>query len=175
MTIETPRLILREMTGDDYAALYEVLGDSDIMRHYPYAFDEKRVRGWISRNIERYADFGFGLWAVTLRETGEMIGDCGVTMQSIDGAIRPEIGCHIAKRFQRRGYATEAARACRDFVFESTPFRRVYSYMKAANAASRGVAVKNGMSHIGDFTDGEGERSSVYCITREQWALHCKG
>lgn len=175
MTIETPRLILREMTGDDYAALYEVLGDSDIMRHYPYAFDEKRVRGWISRNIERYADFGFGLWAVTLRETGEMTGDCGVTMQSIDGAIRPEIGCHIAKRFQRRGYATEAARACRDFVFESTPFRRVYSYMKAANAASRGVAVKNGMSHIGDFTDGEGERSSVYCITREQLALHCKG
>lgn len=101
MTIETPRLILREMTGDDYEALYEVLGDSDIMRHYPYAFDEKRVRGWISRNIDRYADFGFGLWAVVLRETGEMIGDCGVTMQNIDGAIRPEIGYHIAKRFQR--------------------------------------------------------------------------
>ena len=77
MKIETKRLILREMTEDDFGALYEVLGDSDIMRHYPYTFDESRVRGWITRNIERYRVFGFGLWAVVLKETGEVIGDCG--------------------------------------------------------------------------------------------------
>ena len=53
MTIETNRLILREMTAEDYEALYTVLADSDIMQHYPYAFDEARVRGWITRNIER--------------------------------------------------------------------------------------------------------------------------
>lgn len=47
MKTETDRLILREMTYDDYNALYNVLADSDIMCHYPYTFDEKRVRGWI--------------------------------------------------------------------------------------------------------------------------------
>ena len=61
MMIETSRLILREMNTGDYDALYAVLADSDIMQHYPYSFDEKRVRGWIDRNIERYRIFGFGL------------------------------------------------------------------------------------------------------------------
>lgn len=169
MTIETPRLIMREYTDDDFTALCEVLCDADIMRHYPYVFDEARVRDWISCNLERYADYGFGLWAVVLKETGGVIGDCGVSMQNINGRIRPEIGYHIARRYQRRGYATEAARACRDFVFERLPFGRVYSYMKSANIASRCVAEKNGMTHMGDFTDSEGEQSSVYCITRDRW------
>lgn len=69
--IQTERLTLREMTHDDYDILYAVLSDSDIMRHYPYTFDEKRVRGWIDRNRQRYNDFGFGLWAVCLAENGE--------------------------------------------------------------------------------------------------------
>ena len=97
MVIETERLLLRDITEKDYDALYKVLADSDIMQHYPYTFDEARVRGWINRNIERYRIFGFGLWAVCLKETGEMIGDCGLTMQLINGQIKPEIGYHIRK------------------------------------------------------------------------------
>jgi len=61
VTIETDRLILREMTEDDFNAMYAVLADSDIMQHYPYTFHEDRVRGWIRKNIERYKIFGFGL------------------------------------------------------------------------------------------------------------------
>lgn len=61
MLIETQRLILREMTEKDFATLYRILEDSDIMQHYPYTFDENRVRNWIARNVERYRIFGFGL------------------------------------------------------------------------------------------------------------------
>lgn len=111
MILETERLFLRELTPGDYDALYAVLADSDIMQHDPYTFDEARVRNWILKNMERYRVFGFGLWAVCLKETGEMIGDCGLTMQTINGSILPEIGYHIAKAHQRRGYAKEAARA----------------------------------------------------------------
>lgn len=102
MVIETERLILREMNKDDFGALYRVLADSDIMQHYPYTFDEKRVRGWITKNMERYAVLGFGLWAACLKETGEMIGDCGPTMQFINHTIKPEIGYHIRKDYERR-------------------------------------------------------------------------
>ena len=64
MKLETERLFLQEMTSDDFDALYAVLADSDIMQHYPYAFDEARVRNWINKNRERYRVFGFRLWAV---------------------------------------------------------------------------------------------------------------
>ena len=101
MVLETERLILRQLTPQDFEALYPVLGDSDISRHYPYTFDEKRVRGWIDRNMQRYRVFGFGLWAVVLKRTGRLIGDCGLSMQTINGVIRPEIGYHIARAYQR--------------------------------------------------------------------------
>ena len=164
--LETEQLFLRELTSDDFDALYEVLADSDIMQHYPYTFDESRVRNWINKSIERYEIFGFGLWAVCMKETGEMIGDCGITMQNINGMIKPEIGYHINKRFQRKGYAKEAARACRDWAFENTPFNILYSYMKKKNVASIATAMANGMSKVDEYTDEENELTVVYAIKK---------
>lgn len=84
MKIETARLYLRKLTHEDFDALYKVLADSDIMQHYPYTFDESMVQNWINGSIEHYHIFGFGLWAVCLKSTGEMIGDCGIIMQMIN-------------------------------------------------------------------------------------------
>ena len=109
--LETDRLFLREMNIDDFDALYKVLADRDIMLHYPYTFDEKRVSDWIERNMNRYRDNGFGLWAVCLKDTRDMIGDCGLTLQNIEGEMLPEIGYHIRADHQRKGYAKEAAAA----------------------------------------------------------------
>ena len=166
MKIETERLFLREMDENDYDALYSVLADSDIMQHYPYTFDEKRVRGWIKKNIERYRVFGFGLWALCLKETGEMIGDCGLTMQNINGMICPEIGYHIRRDYQRKGYAKEAASAVRDWAFENTTFNVLYSYMKADNAASVATAKSVGMHKVEEYVDDEQELTSVYSLER---------
>lgn len=149
--IETERLILRELREEDFEALFSVLADSDILRHSPYTFDEKRVRNWIAKNRARYGVWGFGLWAVVWRETGEMIGDCGLTVQEIDGAFCPEIGYHIAARFQRRGIASEAARAVRDWTFERTPFRELFSYMKADNLPSARWRAKTGCGLCGSL------------------------
>ena len=62
-----------------------------------------------------------------------------------------------------------AALACRDWAFGNTPFQRLYSYMNAENAASRGVARKNGMRWIEDYTERDGVLHSVYAITRDEW------
>ena len=170
MKIETDRLLLREMTEQDFDALYRVLGDAHIMRHYPYVFDEDRVRNWIDRNIERYRVFGFGLWAVCLKETGEMIGDCGLTMQIINGQIKPEIGYHIRRDQQRKGYAKEASSAVRDWAFCNTPFRMIYSYMKYTNEPSAKTAMAYGCRQVDEYEDAEDQITRVFAISREEWS-----
>lgn len=169
MIFETERLILRELTYDDFADLYDVLSDSDIMQHYPYTFDENRVRNWIKRNIERYRNDGFGLWAVVLKENGKMIGDCGITMQNINGELLPEIGYHIHKSFQRKGYASEAAAECIKYAFEKLGFDRVYSYMKYTNIPSARTAEKNGMKFVMEYPDPDNTVTRVYSVSREEW------
>lgn len=169
MELKTERLLLREMNPDDYDALYEILSDAETMKHYPKPFDEAKVRYWIDWNMENYRTFGFGLFAVVLKETGKVIGDAGITMQIINGKIKPEIGYHIHKAYQGRGYATEAARKCRDFIFQSTTFNTVYTYMKYTNVGSYTVAKKNGMRFIEEYENETNKVSCVYAITRAEW------
>lgn len=163
------RIFLREMTEDDFEAMNRVIGDDENMKHYPHSFDEEKVRAWIERNQKRYQDFGFGLWAVCLKETGELIGDCGLTMQVINGEIKPEIGYHIRRDLHRQGYGKEAAIAVRDWTFEHTPFRVIYTYMKYTNEASSATAVSWGCRQVDEFEDEKNKITKVYAITREEW------
>ena len=87
MTIETERLLLREYTMEDFDALHEILSDPETMQHYPTPFSREKTRDWIFWNLDNYPKYGFGLWAVVLKENGEFIGDCGISLQSIDGEL----------------------------------------------------------------------------------------
>ncbi len=167
MRIETERLYLREMDESDFDALYKVLADREIMKHYPYAFDEDRVREWILRNMKRYEDFGFGLWAVCLKETGEMIGDCGLTLQNIEGEMLPEIGYHIRADQQKKGYAREAAAAVRDWTFTNTDYPALYSYCKYINVPSYKTAESIGMHFEKEYPDEANKITRVSVIRRE--------
>lgn len=171
MILETERLFLREMTEDDYDALYAVLGDSDMMQHYPYTFNEVRVRNWITRNRERYARDGFGLWAVCLRDSGEMIGDCGLTLQMIDGQQLPEIGYHIRRDQQRRSYAREAAAAVRDWAFAHTEYPALYSYCKYTNEPSWRTVEAIGMHFLKEYPDDANGITHVSAITKKEYLL----
>lgn len=164
--LETDRLLLREMNMDDFDALYKVLSDSDIMQHYPYTFDEKRVSDWIERNMNRYRENGFGLWAVCLKDTGEMIGDCGLTLQNIEGEMLPEIGYHIRADHQRKGYAKEAAAAVRDWAFANTDYPALYSYCKYTNVASYKTAESIGMHFEKEYPDSDNKITHVSVIFR---------
>ena len=159
---------------EDFPALHEIVSDPEIMQHYPKPFDEERTKSWIEWNLQNYEEYGFGLWAVVLKETGEFIGDCGITIQNIDGELLPEIGYHIAKAHQRKGYAKEAARACRDWTFRNTPFNILYSYMKSTNVPSAATAMANGMRKIDEFIDEENETTVVYAITGKEWEQICR-
>ena len=166
--LETKRLFLREMDMDDFDALYAVLADPDIMQHYPYTFDGDKVQNWIERNSNRYRENGFGLWAVCLRDSGEMIGDCGLTLQNIDGEILPEIGYHIRKDRQHRGYAKEAAKAVRDWAFLNTDYPVLYSYCKYTNIPSIRTAEAIGMHFEREYPDDLNGITHVSSIRREE-------
>ena len=164
--LETERLLLREMTAEDFDPLYAVLADPDIMQHYPYTFDEEGVRSWIERNRERYQQYGFGLWAVCLKDTGEMIGDCGLTLQNIYGKQLPEIGYHIRKDHQHKGYAKEAAAAVRDWAFRTTSYPGLYSYCKYTNIPSIKTAESIGMKPYLEYKDNVNGVTHVSVIYR---------
>ena len=169
MLIETERLLLREYTLADYDALFEIVSDAETMQHYPAPFDEERTRGWISWNLDNYEKYGFGLWVVVLKETDEFIGDCGITIQNIDGEMLPEIGYHIHKNHWRKGYGKEAASAVRDWVFENTDYDVIYSYMKYTNVGSYNTAIANGMKKVKEYPDPKNTISYAYAITRDEW------
>lgn len=167
--IDTPRLILRNYTMDDFDALFEILSDPETMQHYPAPFNEEKTRSWILWNLDNYEKYGFGLWAVVLKETGKFIGDCGITLQNIDGELLPEIGYHINKKYWRQGYAKEAARAARDWLFRNTEYDAVYSYMKYTNVGSYSTAIANGMKKVKEYPDHKNTVSYAYSITRSEW------
>ncbi len=169
MVLETKRLVLRELTIADLRNWHVILSDPETMAHYPQPFSLEKTKQWIDWNLENYRTYGFGLWAVILKENALFIGDCGITMQQINGKLEPEIGYHINKAYTGKGYASEAAQACRDYAFEGLKLRTVYSYMKHTNTASRRVAEKNGMKLIAELPDKTNGITTVYAITLHEY------
>ncbi len=166
--LETTRLILREFRTDDADALVLVLSDPETMRFYPAPYDRAGVENWIARNLRRYADDGHGLWAMILKPTGELIGDCGLTVQDVEGSNEIEIGYHLRRNLWRQGLATEAARACRDYGFARLPVERIISLIRPENLSSRRVAEKNGMTIWKEVTR-QNLPHLVYAIHRDRW------
>lgn len=137
------------------------------MRFYPAPFDRARVEQWIERNLRRYAECGHGLWAMVLKENGELIGDCGLTIQNVDGVNETEIGYHVRRDLWGQGLATEAARACRDYGFGRLSAERLVSLIRHENVPSRRVAAKNGMKIWKEITHHQLQHL-VYCIYRRE-------
>ena len=111
MILETERLYLREMEQSDYNSLCRILQDKEVMYAYEGAFSDAETKEWLDRQISRYQKWGFGLWAVILKENGEMIGQCGLTMQPWKDRQVLEVGYLFCHMYWHKGYATEAGKS----------------------------------------------------------------
>lgn len=145
MILETKRLYLREMKQSDFESLCKIMQDEQTMYAYEGAFNDTEVQEWLDRQILRYQKWGFGLWAVILKETDEMIGQCGLTMQPWKDREVLEIGYLFQRLFWHKGYAVEAANACKTYAFEILNENEVCSIIRDTNTASQNVAIRNGM------------------------------
>ena len=133
------------MTQDDFVSLCRIMQNPAVMYAYEGAFTDEEVQQWLDKQLVRYQNDGYGLWAVILKDTGEMIGQCGLTNQLWEDRTILEVGYLFAKAFWHHGYATEAARACMDFAFHTLHAEEVYSIIRDTNTASQNVAKRNGM------------------------------
>jgi ribosomal-protein-alanine N-acetyltransferase len=143
--LETPRLLLRQLRIGDLDAMRSYLGDPKTMLHYPAPFSREFVQEGIRKNLARYEEYGYGLLGVVLKQSGQLIGDCGLVWQDLDTGAELEVGYHFRRDHWNHGYATEAARACIEFAFEHTNVDHVISLIRPENLASSRVAEKNGL------------------------------
>lgn len=163
--IETERLFLRELALSDTNDLAKVLCNETSMLYYPKAFTLEEVKRWINTNIKRYGVFGYGLWGVVLKSTRLLIGDCGLTIQSIDGESLPEIGFHINPSYCQHGYATEAGKAVLEYGHNEFKLRRIYSYCISENIPSQKTMKKIGMDYHKTYFSNTGKETTVYIKT----------
>jgi RimJ/RimL family protein N-acetyltransferase len=144
--LETERLVLRYLTEDDGEAVFAVIGDPETMKFYPQRFTREDAARWVDRSRERYRTDGYGLFAVVLKANGDVIGNCGVVRQEVEGESMLEVGYHFRRDHWSHGYATEAARACMSYAFRHLEAQKVVSLILPENLPSRRVAERNGMT-----------------------------
>ena len=146
MIIETERLTLREMAQEDLDSL-----------RYEGAFTDEETTKWLDWQRTLYREKGYGLWAVILKENGAMIGQFGLTMQTWKDQRVLEIGYLCNRSYGHQGYATEAAKACKEYAFKVLKAPEVCSIIRDTNIASQNVAIRNGMKK------------------KDTWAKHYRG
>ena len=162
-------MILREMTPSDLSAICRVLQDKETMYAYEHAFSDEEAQAWLNNQLRRYREDGFGLWATVSKENGEIIGQCGITLQDLNGEWVPEVGYLFERAYWHKGYATEAAVACKEYAFQVLGLKKAYSIIRDNNFASQKVAERNSMHVCGKIVKhyyGMDMPHIVYCAER---------
>ena len=162
--LETERLALREWTPEDAEALFEMVGDAEVMRYVDTGQPWEgvgRVREWIGRLNESYRTRGFSRWAVVEKASGEAVGSCGFALLPWSGEI--DFGYMFRRDRWGKGYASEITPAVLRHGFERYGFREVVASIAPENGASRRVLEKLGFVYRGnEVMQGEDEESEIY-------------
>ncbi len=173
--LQTSQLNLREMSLDDLDFVTEMLADPEVMRFYPKCYTRDESRKWIKRQLQRYDQWGYGLWLVEEKASQRPVGQVGLVAQTIDGIAETEIGYMMHRSFWRRGWATEAAAGCRDYAFEVLDREHVISLIRSVNIPSRGVARKIGMAWNQRVVLHAGLEHRVYRLSKTEWQSEVSG
>ena len=147
MHLTTERLILREFQASDWPAVLAYQSDPRYLRYYAWTDrTPEEVRAFVGMFLEQQRAQPRTKYqlAVTLKSTGQLIGNCGVRLAE-EGAQVGDIGYELSPDHWGRGYATEAARAIMAFGFETLHLHRIWAECIAENTRSARVLEKLGM------------------------------
>ena len=151
--LETERLKLRAWQESDLQPFAELNADKDVMHYFPSVLTREQSDNLADKFQHLILDHGWGFWAVELKATGQFIGFTGLNIQPEQFIFSPcvEIGWRFAKQYWHQGYATEAAKACLKFAFETLQLKEVVSFTAVHNTASEHVMQRLGMQAMFEF------------------------
>lgn len=152
--IETDRLILRFMHEKDIDDLLRIFTDKNVMKSFDLqVFSREQMKEWVDRNLNHQNMYGYGLFSVILKSNQELIGDCGLEHTAFEGQPCVEIGYDFLSNYWNQGYATEAAKAVRDYAAEKLHIdsKSICSFIRKNNRASQRVSEKIGMQRIKEY------------------------
>ena len=152
--VSTDRLLLRRWREEDRAPFAELNGDPETLVFFPSTLTRAESDAYVDRIEARFADHGYGLWALEVRETGEFIGFTGLAPMPENvpgGPDGTEIGWRLARTAWHHGYATEAARAALDVAFAGVGLPELWSVTAVLNTPSQAVMRRIGMTEVARF------------------------
>lgn len=173
---ETERLKFRLLTRTDFDAWLPLFAEKEVAGFLGFgkiATAKAQCEEWFKIQERRYANNLGGMNVLVEKETGRLVGQCGLLIQEVDGIHELEIGYSVLSEFRKKGYATEAAKKCRDFAFENNFANSIISIIHIQNFNSEQVALRNGMIKTKQ-TVYKDMPVTIFRIQKNEW-LRIKG
>ena len=165
---ETDRLVIRRLAIDDVPELTEILSDPEVMKYSVRGVcDRVATREFIDWCLACYESHGVGPWALIDKVDSALVGFCGVGPELVADVEEISLGYRLARRYWKKGLASEAAKAVLDYAFERRLCRSVVAIIEPENVASLRVAEKLGFGGF-DVVEFEGRPVRLYRLTPEQ-------
>lgn len=162
---ETERLDFRAIEEKDFTAWLAFFKDPTSFAHWidDRADPEADCAKWYERQAERYRDDTGGMNALWDKDRKQLVGYCGLLVQQVDHVTELEIAYSLLPEFRNMGYATEAAKKCREFAFQQKLAPSLISIISLTNIPSANVAIRNGM-HIEKQTIYKGNHVNIFRV-----------
>lgn len=169
---ETERLHFRLPNDNDFDAwLYLFTDDKNAAKFLglnSLKTPEEQCKAWFEKSKYRLDNDLGGMNALVDKPSGKLVGYCGLLVQEVDNNIELEVGYSIIPAYQGKGYASEAAKKCRDYAFSNNFSNSLISIIHPENIGSQKVAQNNGMTLLKSTTFKDSP-ANIYGITKREW------
>lgn len=167
---ESKRLVFRRIDKSDFSVWLEFFSSpiTSLYWNYVRGLPEVECEQWYEKQFFRYSNDLGGMNALVEKESGNLIGHCGLLVQTVDSITELEIGYSLLPQYWNKGYATEAAKKCMDHGFQNNFSKDLISIISITNKPSEAVAIKNRME-ISKITSYKDNKVNIFRIDKSKW------
>ncbi len=167
---ETERILFRKINQSDFNDWLEFYINPITSKYWISEFENPEIecKKWYEKQFYRYHNNLGGMNALIEKQSGSFIGHCGLLIQNVDKITELEIGYSLLPKFWNKGFATEAAKKCKDFAFENNLSDSIISIISLTNKPSENVALKNGMK-LDRITEYSNNKVNIFRIYKSEW------